>query len=315
MNNPLKATPKLSETPVDKALDLLNQIILGKSTQIKLSVCCLFAQGHLLIEDLPGVGKTTLALAIAKVFGLDFQRIQFTSDILPADLIGVSIYDTQQQKFEFHKGPLFAQCVLADEVNRTTPKSQSALLEAMEEHQISVDGDTFILPQPFFVIGTQNPTDQSGTYPLPESQLDRFMMKLELGYPDSKSEIKLYQGNNSRKTIKQTEQLLQSEAIIQIQNAVEKVHTSDALLAYIHRLVEATRGPNLFSYGLSPRAGLAIVKASKSWALIHQRDFVEPDDVKAVFASVAAHRLIPFEETSKSANSVLSHLLDTIAIP
>lgn len=303
------------QQPLTQIRQTLNSIILGKSMQIDLAICCLLANGHLLIEDLPGVGKTTMALALAKVFGLDFQRIQFTSDLLPADILGVSIFDSQSQQFNFHQGAIFSQCLLADEINRTTPKTQSALLEAMEEHQVSIDGKTIALPKPFFVVATQNPLDQSGTYPLPESQLDRFMMRLELGYPDEQAELNLYFGTSTRELIHKITPIMTSEFVIKTQQACQKIHTSAPLIKYIQRLIHATRQSHLFSYGLSPRAGLAVVQASKSWAMLQNRNYVEPDDVKAIFSSIAAHRLMPLEDNSKGASGIIENLLNEIAIP
>lgn len=303
------------QQPLLRVRDTLNSIILGKSKQIDLAICCLLSKGHLLIEDLPGVGKTTMALALAQSFGLDFQRIQFTSDLLPADILGVSIFDQQTQTFNFHRGALFTQCLLADEINRTTPKTQSALLEAMEEHQVSIDGKAIKLAPPFFVVATQNPLDQSGTYPLPESQLDRFMMRLELGYPDQQAEFNLYSGTSTRQLIHQIRPIMNSEFVTRLQRLTRSIHASAALIKYIQQLINATRQSHLFSYGLSPRAGLALVNASKSWALINKRNYVEPDDVKAVFTAIAAHRLIPLEDNSKGSLAIVQDLLHEIAIP
>ncbi len=297
------------------AINHIEAIIVGKPEQIKLAVCCLLSSGHCLIEDLPGVGKTTLSHALAKVFGLNFSRIQFTSDLLPADILGVSIFDPQTQSFNFHPGPVFSNCVLADEMNRATPKTQSALLEAMEERQITIDGSTKTLQQPFFVIGTQNPLDQSGTFPLPESQLDRFMMKLNLGYPDEKAERELLAGQNRQHLIQQLEPALTTDKLIQIQKAVEEVHVSDALLDYVQLLISETRNKQLFVYGLSPRAALSLLKAARAWALMSGRDFVEPGDIKAVFSSISNHRLIPTEQHSKNAASLVENILQQITIP
>ncbi|MBL7002998.1 MAG: MoxR family ATPase [Gammaproteobacteria bacterium] len=315
----MQAPPTIDLTPfqqpLDKARTLLNRIILGKSNQIDLAICCLIAEGHLLIEDLPGVGKTTLALALAKIFGLNFKRIQFTSDLLPADILGVSIFDQQNQQFKFHAGPVFSQSVLADEINRATPKTQSALLEAMEEQQISIDSEVHLLPKPFFVIGTQNPIDQAGTYPLPESQLDRFMMRIKLGYPNDQAEFNLYTGNSTRDLIQQVNPVISNQMVLEMQAASNKIFTSEPLIQYIQKLIHATRDQHIFSYGLSPRAGLSIVKASKSWALLQNRNYVEPDDVKAVFSSIASHRLMPLEQHSQGAQGLVQKILDTTAIP
>jgi len=297
------------------AIDLVNTIIVGKPQQIKLAVCCLLSCGHCLIEDLPGVGKTTLAHALASVFGLQFSRIQFTSDLLPADILGVSIFDPKNQQFNFHPGPVFANCVLADEMNRATPKTQSALLEAMEEGQITIDGTTRKLAMPFFVIGTQNPLDQSGTFPLPESQLDRFMMKLKLGYPDQKAERELLSGQNRQKLLQNIQPALSTDRLLAIQQAVEEIHASEALLDYVQLLVKKTRDKQLFMYGLSPRAALSLLKAARSWALMSGRDFVEPGDIKAVFSAISCHRLVAAEQHTKSVESLIDDLLGQTAIP
>ena len=303
------------QTGIDTAVSAIEKIILGKPVQIRLAVCCLLAQGHCLIEDLPGVGKTTLSQTIAHVFGLAFSRIQFTSDLLPADILGVSIFDPEQQSFNFHPGPIFAHFVLADEINRATPKTQSALLEAMEERQITVEGTTRKLEQPFFVIGTQNPLDQSGTFPLPESQLDRFMMKIKLGYPDTDAERALLAGDNPRDRLEQISATTSLEQFIEIQQAASNIHCSQPLLHYVQDLIQATRNPGLFVYGISPRAGLAVVRASKAWALMNGRNHVEPGDVKAVFGSVAGHRLTPADQHSQSTESLIESMLEAVPIP
>ncbi len=303
------------QADIDRALDAIESIILGKAPQVRLAVCCLIARGHCLIEDLPGVGKTTLSQTIARAFGLAFNRIQFTSDLLPADILGVSIFDPDTQVFRFHPGPIFAHFLLADEINRATPKTQSALLEAMEELQITVEGETHRLDEPFFVIGTQNPLDQSGTFPLPESQLDRFMMKISLGYPDSDAERALLSGGNPRDRMHRMEPVMSIDRFIQIQAATETLHCADPLSRYVQELVHATRNPGLFVYGLSPRAGLAIIHASKAWALMCGRDHVEPGDVQAVFGSIAEHRLTPSEQHSRPALELVAELLEQVAIP
>lgn len=305
----------LLQADIHDAVLAIEGIILGKPEQIRLAVTCLLAQGHCLIEDLPGVGKTTLSQTIAQVFGLNFSRIQFTSDLLPADILGVSIYDAKQQVFNFHPGPVFSHFVLADEINRATPKTQSALLEAMEERQITVEGITHPLEAPFFVIGTQNPLDQSGTFPLPESQLDRFMMKIQLGYPDAKAERALLSGKNPRNVMKDMPAVMGIQKLLQIQQAVGNIHCSDALLDYVQRLIQASRSPGLFLYGISPRAGLAIVRASKAWALMAGRPHVEPGDVKSVFTSISCHRLTVTEQHSKSIEVLIEDLLNQVAIP
>jgi MoxR-like ATPase len=269
----------------------ISHIILGKQRQIQLALTCLLANGHLLIEDLPGVGKTTLALAIARTFGLDFQRIQFTSDLLPADVLGVSIFASEQQRFRFHRGPVFTQVLLADEINRSTPKTQSALLEAMEERQVTQDGKTRVLPEPFFVIATQNPSEQVGTFPLPESQLDRFLMRIDIGYPDQQAERELLAGKDRRQRIKSLTPVLSIEQLLEIQQAVEQVHVSKAMLDYLLALIRSSRLSPWFASGLSPRAGLALQKCAQAWALLHGRDHVLPEDVQQIMPSVAAHRL------------------------
>jgi MoxR-like ATPase len=306
---------EILQTGINTAVTAIEKIILGKPVQVRLAVCCLLAQGHCLIEDLPGVGKTTLSQAIAHVFGLAFSRIQFTSDLLPADILGVSIFDPEQQSFNFHPGPIFAHFVLADEINRATPKTQSALLEAMEERQITVEGTTRKLEQPFFVIGTQNPLDQSGTFPLPESQLDRFMMKIKLGYPDTDAERALLAGDNPRDRLEEISATTSLEQFIEIQQAASNIYCSQPLLHYVHDLIQATRNPGLFVYGISPRAGLAVVRASKAWALMNGRNHVEPGDVKAVFGSVAGHRLTPADQHSKSTESLIESMLEAVPIP
>ena len=300
---------------INHAISAIETIILGKSIQIKLAVCCLIARGHCLIEDLPGVGKTTLSQTIAQVFGLDFNRIQFTSDLLPADILGVSIFDPEARVFKFHPGPIFAHFLLADEINRATPKTQSALLEAMEEKQITVEGATHRLEEPFFVIGTQNPLDQSGTFPLPESQLDRFMMKLSLGYPDQKAERALLSGGNPREMMRKLRPVISLERFLAIQAAVDNIHCSESLLDYVQHLLQATRNPGLFLYGISPRAGLAIIQASKAWAIMDGRSHAEPGDVQSVFHAIAEHRLTPAEQHSRSTSDLVADLVDQIPIP
>ncbi|MCF6247335.1 MAG: MoxR family ATPase, partial [Desulfobacula sp.] len=263
-------------------LESINKIILGKEQQIKLSICCLLAKGHLLIEDIPGVGKTTLSHALAKLLGLNYQRIQFTSDILPADIIGASVYDVENTCFEFHPGPLFNQMILADEINRSTPKAQSALLEAMEEQQVTVEGKTYGLPLPFFVIATQNPSHQIGTFPLPESQLDRFLMRIELGYPDKQAERELLVGSHRHNLIDALSVQLQPNQLAGMQQQVTKTHVSSALLDYLQEIIAYTRESSEYHCGLSPRAGIALLSAAKAWAFIDGRNAVLPDDIQAV---------------------------------
>ncbi|NNC63596.1 MAG: AAA family ATPase, partial [Gammaproteobacteria bacterium] len=278
---------------VQPLLDALNRIIVGKPNELKLSLACLLARGHLLIEDLPGVGKTTLAHALARVMDLSFQRVQFTSDLLPADVIGVSIFRRDTSKFEFHKGPIFSQLLLADEINRATPKAQSALLEAMEERQVTADGSTYALPSPFFVVATRNPTQQIGTFPLPESQLDRFLMQITLGYPGPAEERQLLANVDRRDLVDELPPLMSVETLLNLQHAVGKVHLSEALLDYVQALVAYTRESGEFTEGLSPRGAIALVRAAQAWAMMSGHDGVYPEDVQAVLPSVTAHRLEP----------------------
>jgi MoxR-like ATPase len=299
---------------ISRTIEQASRIILGKQAQIRLCLACLLAQGHLLIEDLPGVGKTTLAHVLAKLLGLQFQRIQFTSDMLPADIVGVSVFDRDSGSFRFHPGPVFAQLILADEVNRATPKAQSALLEAMEEQQVTAEGATHALPEPFFVIATQNPSYQIGTFPLPESQLDRFLMRIELGYPDRAAERALLQGESRREMIAVLEPTLTVGDLRELQRAAAAIHAADALFDYIQALVEHTRSSGLFASGLSPRAALALLAAARAWALIAGRDAVLPEDVQAVLPSVAGHRLKPAGE-SGSATRLVRSLIEAVALP
>jgi MoxR-like ATPase len=276
---------------IARAVDQVGNVLLGKEGQIKLALACLLARGHLLIEDLPGMGKTIMSHALAKALGLTYKRIQFTSDMLPADVLGVSVFDRDSGEFKFHPGPIFAQVVLADEINRTTPKSQSALLEAMEEGQVTVEGETRELPAPFFVIATQNPATHAGTYPLPESQLDRFLMRIELGYPDVQAERELMQGEDRRVVLSGLEACMSGEQLIALQNAAANVKTTEALIDYIQRLVHHSRQSTEFAYGLSPRGSLSLLRAAQAWALVHDRNHVLPEDVQAVLPSVVEHRL------------------------
>ncbi|EPK8843140.1 AAA family ATPase [Pseudomonas aeruginosa] len=276
---------------LEACLKAVDEILLGKDRQVRLALACLLARGHLLIEDLPGMGKTTLSHALARVLGLSFQRIQFTSDLLPGDILGTSVFDKDSGQFVFHPGPIFAELVLADEINRATPKSQSALLEAMEEGQVTIEGATRPLPEPFFVIATQNPASQGGTFSLPESQLDRFLMRLSLGYPGRAAERSLLLGEARRDLLPRLEPLLDHAALAAFQAEVPKVRTSDALVDYVLRLVEATRTQPAFALGLSPRGSLALLAAARAWALLAGRDYVIPEDVQAVLPAVAGHRL------------------------
>ena len=276
---------------IARVIDAASEIVLGKEREIRLAVSCLLARGHLLIEDLPGVGKTTLAQTLAHLLGLGFQRVQFTSDLLPADILGVSVFERQDSSFRFVPGPIFAQLVLADEINRATPKTQSALLEAMEERQVTVDGETRPLPSPFFVVATQNPSHQIGTFPLPESQLDRFMMKIGLGYPDPAAERALLASGDARTRLSGMSPVIRAETIPAIQKQVQAIACSPPLLDYIQALVSATRRAAEFEHGLSPRSGLALLAAARAWAFVHDRAFALPEDVQAVFPSIACHRL------------------------
>ncbi len=269
----------------------ISKVLLGKEQEIKFALACLFSDGHLLIEDLPGMGKTTLAHALAQVMGLKYQRVQFTNDMLPADIIGVSIFDTTNNTFSFHPGPVFTQVLLADEINRTTPKTQSALLEAMEESQVTVDGTTRPLPDDFFVIATQNPQSQMGTFPLPESQLDRFLMRISLGYPDPQAERNLLTGSDPRKKIPHLKACLTTEQLAELKEAVRTIKTSDSVVAYLQRLVHETRRSEDFIHGLSPRGAMALLQAAKTWAYMHTRDYVIPEDIQVLLPAVITHRI------------------------
>jgi MoxR-like ATPase len=297
-----------------KLLAQLNTVIVGKEAQIQDSVTCLLAGGHLLIEDVPGVGKTTLAHALARTLGLQFSRVQFTSDLLPSDLSGVSVYERASERFVFHPGPLFAQVLLADEINRASPRTQSALLEAMEEKQVSVDGQTHTLPSPFFVIATQNPLDQAGTYALPESQLDRFLMRISLGYPDRATERGLLTGTERRTLLSQLPSLLAQGELQALQQQVRQVHTSGALLDYVQDLIAATRNGQWFVQGLSPRAGIALLRASQARALLSGRDYAAPDDVQSILPQTIAHRLLPTARAGRSATEQVRAMLQDTAL-
>ncbi|HEX5092325.1 MAG TPA: MoxR family ATPase [Burkholderiales bacterium] len=308
----LKAAPEPS--PLERLVAAASQVILGKESQVRLALACLVARGHLLIEDLPGVGKTTLAHVLAKTLGLHFSRIQFTSDMLPADILGVSIYERDGGSFKFHPGPIFAQLILADEVNRATPKTQSALLEAMEEHQVTVETETRPLPEPFFVIATQNPSEQVGTFPLPESQLDRFLMRIELGYPDRDAERALLAGADRRDLLASLGPCMTPAELVELQGNAQQVHVAPALLDYVQAIVEYTRRSPDYVAGLSPRAALALVHAARAWALIEGRDKVIPEDLQAVVPGVATHRLRPAHDAARRVD-VGAQLLAAVPIP
>jgi MoxR-like ATPase len=297
------------------AQETVNSILLGKDRQVRLAFCSLLARGHLLIEDVPGVGKTTLAHAVARVIGSDYQRIQFTSDLLPADILGVSIYKRERDVFEFHPGPIFSQVILADEVNRATPKTQSALLEGMAEGQVTIENSTHVLPSPFFVMATQNPLDLVGTFPLPDSQLDRFLLSLSLGYPDPAAERELLTTEDRSAMLGRTTTLLSPEDVKALQEDCEAVHVSDALLDYIQALLAETRDERWFETGLSPRAGLALLRASRAHAFLENRDFVTPEDVKAIFPALARHRLSPSSGFSQTPDEQIRELLEQVPIP
>jgi len=301
---------------IQRIIDQIEQVILGKTHQIRLALTCLLARGHLLIEDVPGVGKTMLSHAIAQVLGLQFQRIQFTSDMLPADVLGVSVYEKATGLFTFHPGPVFSQLILADEINRASPKTQSALLEAMEEEQITIEGETRRLPAPFFVIATQNPAYQIGTFPLPESQLDRFLMRIALGYPDGRAERNLLKGRDRREILQELEPGLDPEDLEGLQAMVATIHVSDPLLDYVQAILEYTRRGDIFRGGLSPRAGVALLRCARAWSLLEGRDFVSPEDVQHVLPHVARHRLVSLEQSAgEGAVDPLAVMLDEIPIP
>ncbi len=300
---------------LEELADQISTIIVGKRPQIEDCIACLLAGGHLLIEDVPGVGKTTLAHALAVSLGLRFSRSQFTADLMPADLIGVSVYERSKEAFVFHPGPVFAQVLLADEINRAGPKTQSALLEAMEEHQVSVEGETRRLPEPFFVIATQNPSDQLGTYPLPESQLDRFLMCITLGYPDQASERALLSGQDRREAIHALRAVMTPAELTAAQKVVQQVHVSEALLDYLQALIAATRSGRWFVDGLSPRAGIAVLRAARARALLSRRDYVAPDDVQAVLAQTIAHRLVPATGAGRGRIEQVRALIEAVPVP
>ena len=293
----------------------ISTIVVGKPAQIDDSIACLLAGGHLLIEDVPGVGKTTLAHVLAVSLGLKFSRVQFTADLMPSDLVGVSVYERTREAFAFHPGPVFAQVLLADEINRAGPKTQSALLEAMEEQQVSVDGETRPLPLPFFVIATQNPGDQLGTYPLPESQLDRFLMCITLGYPDAKSERELLAGQDRREAVARLQAVMTPAELVEAMQEVKKVHASEPLLDYLQALIAATRSGHWFGEGLSPRAGIGVLRLARARALIAQRDFVSPDDIQAILPQAIAHRLVPVAGSGRGRREQVRAMIESVPLP
>jgi MoxR-like ATPase len=296
-------------------INQLNTVIVGKPAQVRDCVACLLAGGHLLIEDVPGVGKTTLAHALSRSFGLQFSRVQFTADLMPSDLSGVSIYERQKEAFVFHPGPVFAQVLLADEINRASPKTQSSLLEAMEEKQVTVEGATRPLPVPFFVIATQNPHDQLGTYALPESQLDRFHMRISIGYPDRAAERELLRGNDRREMVEKLTPLLTPHDLLELQQQVQKVYAAEPLLNYLQDLIAATRSGRWFLQGLSPRAGIAVMRAARAQAFLDGRDYVAPDDIADVLPQTTAHRLVPVSDAGRGAVEQVRAMVDAVPLP
>ncbi|MEJ2326207.1 MAG: AAA family ATPase [Chromatiaceae bacterium] len=305
-----------SSPDLNRVLATAGTVILGKERELRLALACLLANGHLLVEDIPGVGKTTLAHLLAKLVGLDYARIQFTSDLLPADIIGVSVYERRSDDFRFHPGPIFAQLVLADEINRATPKAQSALLESMEERQVTVEGRTRPLPQPFFVIATQNPTYQIGTFPLPESQLDRFLMRIELGYPAAEQEKTLLAGEDRRVLLARLQAALSSADLLELQERAERIHASRDIIDYCYRVLDFTRRSQRFLHGLSPRAGVGLLRSARAWALLAGRDFVVPEDVQAVIPACVAHRLLTGDDNGPTGHAAIAeHVLNGVPVP
>ena len=304
-----------AQNKLKSLVNQLNTVIVGKPAQTQDCVACLLAGGHLLIEDVPGVGKTTLAHALARTFGLQFSRVQFTADLMPSDLSGVSIFERDKAAFVFHPGPLFAQVLLADEINRASPKTQSALLEAMEEKQVTIDGETRPLPSPFFVIATQNPNDQLGTYALPESQLDRFLMRISVGYPNRSAERELLSGHDRRDMVDALPSLLTAFELAALQKQVQDIHTSGPLLDYVQDLIAATRSGHWFLMGLSPRAGIAVVRAAKAQALLSGRDYVAPDDIQAILPQTVAHRLMPVIDAGRGSVEQVRAMIDAVPLP
>ncbi|HKJ98100.1 MAG TPA: MoxR family ATPase [Desulfotignum sp.] len=299
----------------EKIVQQVGSVVLGKEPQIRLALACIFARGHLLIEDLPGIGKTTLAKVLARCMGLKFQRMQFTSDLLPGDILGMSVFDQHAATFTFHPGPIFTQVFLADEINRATPKSQSALLEAMEEEQVTIEGETRALEAPFFVIATQNPLEQAGTFPLPESQMDRFLMRIHLGYPDRKAEKQILRGTGAEPALAALQPFMDKTGVLKIQAEVEQVHVSDTFLAYLQDILEFTRTSGTFQFGLSPRAGLSLSRAARAWAYLHGRDHTLPEDLQQMLPWVAGHRLRSPTDLAEFSRDRLMDILKKVAVP
>ena len=299
----------------EKIVQQVGSVVLGKEPQIRLALACIFARGHLLIEDLPGIGKTTLAKVLARCMGLKFQRMQFTSDLLPGDILGMSVFDQHAATFTFHPGPIFTQVFLADEINRATPKSQSALLEAMEEEQVTIEGETRALEAPFFVIATQNPLEQAGTFPLPESQMDRFLMRIHLGYPDRKAEKQILRGTGAEPALAALQPFMDKTGVLKIQAEVEQVHVSDTFLAYLQDILEFTRTSGTFQFGLSPRAGLSLSRAARAWAYLHGRDHTLPEDLQQMLPWVAGHRLRSGTDLTEFSRDRLMDILKKVAVP
>ncbi|MEE4362817.1 MAG: MoxR family ATPase [Desulfotignum sp.] len=303
-------------TPLfEKIVHQVGSVVLGKEPQIRLALACIFARGHLLIEDLPGIGKTTLAKVLARCMGLKFQRMQFTSDLLPGDILGMSVFDQHAATFTFHPGPIFTQVFLADEINRATPKSQSALLEAMEEEQVTIEGETRTLEAPFFVIATQNPLEQAGTFPLPESQMDRFLMRIHLGYPDRKAEKEILRGTGAEPALARLHPFMDKTGVLKIQAAVEQVHVSDTFLAYLQDILEFTRASGTFQFGLSPRAGLSLSRAARAWAYLHGRDHTLPEDLQQMLPWVAGHRLRSSTDLAEFSKDRLMDIFKKVPVP
>lgn len=316
IHDSLKSEPLAAATRLTAEITAAaSRYILGKDAQLRLALCCLLAEGHLLIEDIPGIGKTTLAKVLARILGLEFRRIQCTSDMLPGDILGVSIFEQKSGSFTFHPGPIFTQILLADEINRTTPKTQSALLEAMEEHQVSLDGATHPLPKPFWLVATQNPLEQAGAYPLPESQLDRFLFRLSIGYPGKEAEQQLLAGGGIGTALDDIQALISADQVLYLQQAARTVHLSETLISYVQDLLALSRNSGQFALGLSPRAGLALLRAAQSWALLQGRDFVLPEDVQEVLPYVAGHRLRLADTLSEPSLDDLRQAFSQVAVP